>query len=153
MPFVDGAIGLVPYQLLNALALGAHDGALPRLDPLHVDADLVAEHDTKFGGPSRQMGGAGAGHQGFGGRATGVDAGAAEQLALHDRDLRPGLNKAEGKERPGLTSTDDDCVEAAAHGVGLWLRLLDQVRPGRRVVTSWTIHILPSGSLNAKKDP
>ena len=28
-----------------------------------------------------------------------------------------------------------------------------QMRPGSRVVTSWTIHVLPSGSLKEKKDP
>jgi hypothetical protein len=28
-----------------------------------------------------------------------------------------------------------------------------QSRPGSRVVTSWTIHALSSGSLNEKKDP
>src|SRR5580692_2278113 len=28
-----------------------------------------------------------------------------------------------------------------------------QIRPGRRVVTSWTSHALPSGSLKAQNDP
>ena len=28
-----------------------------------------------------------------------------------------------------------------------------QMRPGSRVVTSWTSHALPSGSLKAKNDP
>ena len=65
----------------------------------------------------------------------------------------PGLAKTEGKGWPGLACADDDCVEAAAHGADLWLRAPDQVRPGRRVVTSWTIQALPSGSLKAKKDP
>jgi hypothetical protein len=120
MPFVDPAVGLVPYQLLDTSALGAHGRALPRLDPRHVDADVAAEHDTELGGPSRQVGGAGAGHQGFGGRAAGVDTGAAEQLALDNRNLHPSLAKAEGKEWPGLACADDDGVEAN----GSWRRSL-----------------------------
>jgi len=43
--------------------------------------------------------------------------------------------------------------EAAAHGADLWRRVPDQARPECRVVTSWTIQLLPSGSLKAKKDP
>jgi hypothetical protein len=33
------------------------------------------------------------------------------------------------------------------------LRIRYQIRPGSRVVTSWTIHVLPSGSLKEKNDP
>lgn len=46
----------------------------------------------------------------------------------------------------GLPRADEHCAEAAAHHADLRLRAPDQVRPGRRVVTSWTIHALPSGS-------
>jgi len=36
----------------------------------------------------------------------------------------PASPRAVGKERPGLACADDDCVEAAAHGADLWLRVL-----------------------------
>ena len=117
VPAVDRAVGRVPHQLLKAVALVAHDGVLPRLDPLHVDADVAAEHDTELGGPARQVSGVGAGHQGLGRRAAGVDAGAAEQLALGDRDLHPGPGQPDGEDRPRLARPDDDGVEVAAHAV------------------------------------
>jgi hypothetical protein len=34
-----------------------------------------------------------------------------------------------------------------------WMRMQNQTRPGSRVVTSWTSHVLPSGSLNEQNDP
>ena len=33
------------------------------------------------------------------------------------------------------------------------MRVPYQTRPGARVVTSWTSHVLPSGSLKDKNDP
>jgi hypothetical protein len=33
------------------------------------------------------------------------------------------------------------------------MRMPYQMRPGCRVVTSWTSHVLPSGSLKEKNDP
>ena len=74
-----------------------------------------------------------------------------EQLALDDRDLHPGL----AGRRPGMAALA--CADNAASKLRLMtpvsrLRAPDQARPGRRVMTSWTIHALPSGSLKAKKD-
>ena len=44
--------------------------------------------------------------------------------------------------------------DAEAHSPGLpWMSVPYQVRPGSRVVTSWTSHALPSGSLKEQNDP
>ena len=131
--------GCIPTKTMVASAYAARE------------AQRAAEHDAERDGPPRQVGGVGAGNQGLGGRAAGVDAGAAEQLALDDGDLHPGLAETNGKGRARLAGADDDCVEAAIHDANLRLRPPDHVRPGRRGVTSWTIHILPSGSLKEKE--
>ena len=34
-----------------------------------------------------------------------------------------------------------------------WMRMPYQIRPGSRVVTSWTSHVLPSGSLKEQNEP
>jgi hypothetical protein len=44
--------------------------------------------------------------------------------------------------------------QAEAHSPSLpRVRMPYQIRPGCRVVTSWTSHVLPSGSLKEKNDP
>src|ERR1700685_2553650 len=106
MALIDCAVGLAPHPPFDAFAPAAHDGVLTRLDPLHVNADLVAEDDAVLGGSSCYMSGAGAGHKGFGGRAAVVDAGAAEQLALDNSHLHPGLAKANGEKWPRLARAD-----------------------------------------------
>jgi hypothetical protein len=93
----------------------AHDGVLPRLHALDVDTDVAAEEDSELGGAARQVGGMGARHQGLGRRAAGVDASAAEELALDDADLHPGRTEADREERPRLAGADDDRVEAPGH--------------------------------------
>jgi len=45
----------------------------------------------------------------------------------------------------------DKAVEATLVGLGCFTAA--QTRPGRRTVTSWTNHVLPSGSLKDKNDP
>ncbi len=69
----------------------------------------------KSRGAPREVGGIGAGDQGLGRRAAGVDAGAADELALDQRDLLPGGGEAAGHRRPGLAGADHDGVEAAVH--------------------------------------
>ena len=59
------------------------------------------------------MRGIGAGDQRLGRRAAGVDAGAAEQVALDQRDLHAGAGQPAGERRPGLAGADDDRVEGA----------------------------------------
>jgi hypothetical protein len=54
----------------------------------------------------------GARDQGLGRHAAGVDAGAAEQLALDQRDPHAGGGQAADQRRPGLAGADDDGVEA-----------------------------------------
>ena len=77
----------------------------------HVDADGTVDHDAVFGGAARQMRGIGAGDQRLGRRAAGVDAGAAEQLALDDATLHAGGRQARRERRAGLAGADDDGVE------------------------------------------
>ena len=86
-----------------------------RLDARHVDADRAVEHDAVVGAAPRQMGGIGAGDQRLGRHAAGVDAGAAEQLALDQRDLHAGAGQPPGERRPGLPGADDDRVESLGH--------------------------------------
>src|SRR6185312_14411226 len=57
----------------------------------------------------------GAGDQGLGGRAAGIDAGAAEILALDQRHRHPGLTQPLGQRRAGLAGADDDGVGRAGH--------------------------------------
>ena len=57
------------------------------------------------------MGGVGAGDHGFGRNTSGVDAGAAEEIALDDGDALAGSGEAGGKGGSGLSGTDDDGVE------------------------------------------
>jgi len=61
------------------------------------------------------MSGIGARDHRFGGNATGVDARAAKQMALNDRDLHPSRGQASGKRRTGLSGSDDDRVERGRH--------------------------------------
>ena len=49
--------------------------------------------------------------------------------------------------RRGLLRTPKPLAKSAG------MRMQYQMRPGSRVVTSWTSHILPSGSLKEKNDP
>ena len=74
----------------------------------------AVEHDAVFGGAAGEVRGVGAGDQRLGRHAAGVDAGAAEQLALDERDLHPGAGQAAGERRAGLAGADDDGVEVAS---------------------------------------
>jgi hypothetical protein len=73
------------------------------------------------------------GHQGFLRACSRVDPRAPEQVALDDRNLRECLTETQSKEWPSLACADDDCVEAAAHGADLWLRV--PVRFGQDAVS------------------
>ena len=69
-------------------AVGETDNVVfPRLDAFHVDLDLTSGAEAEVGAAPCQMDGMGAGNQGLGGRASGIDAGAAEAIALDDRDF------------------------------------------------------------------
>ena len=71
---------------LDAVARVGDDRVGARLDLRHVDARRAVEHDAVVGRASREVRGVGAGDQRLGRHAAGVDAGAAEQLALDERD-------------------------------------------------------------------
>ena len=66
-----------------------------------------------FAGRVRDLG---AGDHGLGGRAAGVDAGAAEDIALDEGDLLSGSGEPDGEEGACLTGADDDGVEVGDHG-------------------------------------
>ena len=74
--------------------------------------------DAEIGGAPGHVGGVGAGHQRLGRHAAGVDAGAAEQLALDERDLHPRAVSRPASGGAGLAGADDDGVEAMFHGAG-----------------------------------
>ncbi len=110
MALVDGAIGLGPQMALDAGGRERDDAILARLDLGHVDLDAAGDLDAELGPAARQMRGIGAGHHGLGRRAAGIDASAAEELALDDRDLLPRLRQPPRQRRPRLAGTDDDGV-------------------------------------------
>ena len=67
------------------------------------------------GGGAGLLGDVGAGDHGFGGSAAGVDAGAAEELALDVGDGAASLGEASGERWAGLAGPDDDGVEVFGH--------------------------------------
>ena len=100
---VDGdAVGLA-QPFLDSLVGDLDDRVLARLDRLHVDPDRALDDDAEVRGPARDVRGAGARDQGLGRDAAVVDAGAAEALALDDRDAPAGLRQAvrQGPARTG----------------------------------------------------
>src|SRR5882672_5415610 len=92
-----------------------HDAVLARLDRLHVHAH-VAGGEAVFAAAPRRVHGARRGHQGLGGNAADVDAGAAHELALDDRGLQSFAVEARAQRRAGLSGADDDGVVAFGHG-------------------------------------
>src|SRR6516225_5317614 len=63
-----------------------------------------------LGGAPRGPGRVRARDQGLGRGAAGIDASAADEIALDDSHLHPGAGKAERQRWPGLAGADDDCV-------------------------------------------
>ena len=80
------------------------------LDALHVDLDVSRGAEAELGAAPRQMHGVGAGDQRLGGRAAGIDAGAAEATALDDRDFHARAGQPAGERRACLPGPDDDRV-------------------------------------------
>jgi hypothetical protein len=85
------------------------------LDPRHVHPQLPLEGKAVLGAAPRCVCGIGAGDQRFGRYAAGVDASAAEQLTLDDRNRHAHRCKPSGQRRSGLPGANDDRVEAMAH--------------------------------------
>ena len=92
---VDRAVGHVPEPGGHALARLPHDGVLAGLDAPHVDVDRAIDHDAEVVAPAGHVRGPGARDQRFGGNASDIHAGAAEQLALDDGRLQtfPGQSR------------------------------------------------------------
>ena len=107
---------LQPGLVADATMFG--DFAGPGVDARHVDADVAGDHHAIVGGATGQVGGVGAGDEGFGRGAPGVDAGAADQVAFDDGDGEAGVGEAPGHRGSGLAGADDDGVEMSGHGVG-----------------------------------
>src|SRR5215470_7742365 len=84
---------------------------LARLDFFHINTHATFDRHAKIGGPARHMCSVGAGDKCFGWRAAGVDAGAAELVALDDGNLHTSRRKTAGQRWSGLTRTDDDGVK------------------------------------------
>src|SRR5438876_31354 len=84
---------------------------LARLDLLVVDADRAGERHAIIGGAAGKMRGIGARHHRLGRHAAGVDAGAADELALDQRDAHAGGLEPADERRAGLAGADDDGVE------------------------------------------
>ena len=57
------------------------------------------------------------------------------------------INRRQPTDHPSASAHRSALVKCAS------VRLPYQMRPGSRVVTSWTNHALPSGSLKAQNDP
>ena len=114
-PTIDANVRLLAQPLLDALVRDLDDRVLPRLDRLHVDPDRPFDHHPELRGAARDVGGAGARDQGLGRDAAVVDAGAAEALALDDRDPLAGRGETVGERRTGLAGADDDGIETTRH--------------------------------------
>jgi hypothetical protein len=111
MPLVDGDVGIAPEPTLDAARGEAEHMVLALLHLLHVDADGALDSDAVVARAPRQVRGIGTGNQGLGGRAAGVDAGAAKAVPLEDGDPHVGGRPAMGQRWSGLAGADDDGVE------------------------------------------
>src|SRR5258707_10544630 len=111
----DGGVLHVAQIGLEAVAGFEDDLVFARLDGLHVDGDFARYCDAVGVGGAGLLRDVGAGDESLGGRAAGVDAGAAEELALDERDAAAGLREASGEGWAGLTGADDDGIEGRGH--------------------------------------
>ena len=90
--------------------------SLARLDGLHVDSDRAADSHPVITRTARQISRVGARDQRLGGRASGIDACAAEELSLDNGDLLAGSDETPRQRRPGLSCSDDDRI-MIEHGI------------------------------------
>src|SRR4029077_8760052 len=93
--------------------------------------DPATQLDTVIGRMACQIGGIGTRYERLGRCATGVHAGAAEQVALNQGYLHAGTAEPPGQGRASLTGSNYDRVEGVAHG---WLAVLAAgASPGQRM--------------------
>src|SRR6185312_7804211 len=107
---VDGAVLAALERSFDAPGRLADDVVLAGLDAFHVGLDLAGAGEAVVRAAARHMHGVGARDHGLGRRAAGVDAGAAEAVALDDGDLLAGVGQSPRQARPGLASADDDRI-------------------------------------------
>ena len=107
----DGAVGHAAEPVLDAGAGFEEDLVFAGFDGLHVDGEAAGDGDAVEGGAACHLRGVGAGDEGLGGDAAGVDAGSAEELALDEGDLLAGFGEASCERGTGLAGPDDDGVE------------------------------------------
>ena len=110
-PLMYSSVLRLPSQSVRLLTEAPTTLSLRALTAFMSTVTGPLTHDAELGGVAGRPGGAGAGHQRLGGRAAIVDAGAAQMLALDQRDLLAGAGQPRREERPGLAGTDDDGVE------------------------------------------
>ena len=110
----DGAVVHAVKPVFDTFAVAQHDGVFAGLDLRHVHADRSGV-DPVFGTAARKMRGLCTGHQCLGRDASGVDAGAADQLALHHGNGVTGRGQPACQRGPGLAGAHDDRVEALCH--------------------------------------
>src|SRR5262245_56809182 len=116
MAFVDCAAFQCFERALDASPRCPRDGVLARLDGLHVYSDRAADGHAVITRTARQKSSKGARDQRLGGRASGIDARAAEELSLDDGYLLAGSDETPRQRRPGLSCPDDDRI-MIGHGL------------------------------------
>ena len=87
-----------------------HDGLLASADLRHVHGHRTAAHAVLGGAPG-QVGDAGTGDHGLGGRAPHIDAGAADVLPFDDRGPATGAGQVQGQRFSRLAGAQDDRVK------------------------------------------
>src|SRR5262249_46196524 len=112
MALINRATLEIFQPLLDTFTRAPRHMILSSLDRLHVDDDLARDVHTEIGRTPRHMRGVGARHQGLGRRAAGIDASAAEQVALDHGDRSSVINKALCKRWACLAGSNDDRVIA-----------------------------------------
>src|SRR5262249_44278502 len=116
MAFVNRAAFQCFDRALDALPRCPGDSVLACLDGPHIDSDRTTDGHAVITGAAREKGCIGACHQCFGGRASRVNAGAAEVLSFDDGNLLTGSNEAPRQRRPGLSCPDYDRI-MITHGL------------------------------------
>src|SRR5262249_54753944 len=97
----------------GALALsprGPRMVLLAHLDRLHINPDGAANRHAVVAGTTRQISRVGTCDEGLSGRASGIDAGAAEEPAFDHGHLLPCSYKTPGQRRAGLPGPDNDGI-------------------------------------------
>jgi hypothetical protein len=112
----DGAAFGVGEHLAKAVAGVLHDLVGAGLDLGEGNGDVTVYVDAEFCGFAGAMGYLRAGDQGLGGCAARVDAGAAEDVALDERDGLTGGGEADSEEWACLAGADDEGVVVGGHG-------------------------------------